>query len=68
MDKKTVKRVIKAAGGASELARKLSISRAAVAQWKHIPIQRVSEIEKITGISRHDLRPDIFSESSDRAA
>jgi DNA-binding transcriptional regulator YdaS (Cro superfamily) len=67
MDTKTVKRVFEKAGGAAELARKLGISRAAVAQWKQVPIQRVAEVERITGVSRYRLRPDIFG-SKDKAS
>ena len=32
----------------------------AVSQWKRIPAVRVMDIEAKTGISRHELRPDVF--------
>jgi DNA-binding transcriptional regulator YdaS (Cro superfamily) len=67
MDKRILKRAKKAAGGPAALARGLKISRSAVSQWNRIPIERVSEVEKITGIPRHELRPDIFR-PSDKAA
>ena len=51
---------IKAAGGASALSRHLKITPQAVLQWKNAPADRVLEIEKVTGVSRHDLRPDVF--------
>jgi len=44
----------------AELARALGITRGAVAKWKSIPPLRVLEIERLTGISKHDLRPDIY--------
>lgn len=47
-------------GRTSELARALNITRAAVFQWKRVPAERVLEVERITGIPRHDLRPDIY--------
>ncbi|MFT3987214.1 MAG: Cro/CI family transcriptional regulator [Aestuariivirga sp.] len=49
------------AGGASALAQALgNISSQAVSQWEKIPASRVLDVERITGISRHELRPDIF--------
>ena len=53
---------ISKAGGASKLARALGITRQAVEQWKGrvVPPEHVLEIEKITGVSRYELRPDIY--------
>lgn len=49
------------AGGPSKLARAIGgVSSQAVSQWKKVPAERVLEVEKITGISRYDLRPDVF--------
>lgn len=42
------------------IARALGISRNAVGKWKRVPAERVLAIEAFTGISRHDLRPDIY--------
>lgn len=47
-------------GSASELARQLGISPAAVLQWEEVPLRRVIEVERISGVSRHELRPDFF--------
>lgn len=50
-------------GRAAEIARRLQISAQAVGKWRRsgrIPIERVIDVEQITGISRHDLRPDIY--------
>ncbi|KQS76831.1 CI repressor [Rhizobium sp. Leaf384] len=63
-----LKTVFVAAGSASELARKLSISPPAVLQWRHVPAGRVLAVEDITGISRHHLRPDIFGPTPNEAA
>ena len=46
--------------GAINLATKLSITRQAVDQWEVCPPARVLEVEAATGISRHELRPDVF--------
>ena len=50
-------------GNKTALAKELGITKGAVSQWTVIPITRVADIEQITGISRHDLRPDIFGAS-----
>jgi len=52
------------AGGMAALARKLDISRQAILQWDRVPAERVLEVEKATGVSRHDLRPDIFGDAA----
>ena len=48
-------------GGNVGVSQKLgSITSQAVSQWTKVPAARVLDIEALTGISRHDLRPDIF--------
>ena len=55
------KKAIQVAGGAAELARKLgNISTAAICQWRIIPSKRVLSVEAATGVSRHELRPDLY--------
>ncbi|MCL8299412.1 MULTISPECIES: transcriptional regulator [Pseudomonas] len=56
-------RAAKAAGGQSALARILKVTPQAVQKMcasGRVPAERVLEIEKATGISRHELRPDIY--------
>lgn len=43
-----------------KLAVALEIAPASISQWKNIPADRVLDIERLTGVSRHDLRPDVF--------
>lgn len=53
----------KAAGGQSALARLLKVTPQAVQKMcasGRVPAERVLEIEKATGVSRHELRPDIY--------
>ncbi|KEY58471.1 YdaS family helix-turn-helix protein [Serratia sp. DD3] len=62
---------IRIAGGQSELARKLSsddsgpVKQQQVWNWLHRekkpPVKHAVLIEKLTGISKEKLRPDIFS-------
>jgi DNA-binding transcriptional regulator YdaS (Cro superfamily) len=47
------------AGSAATLAHKLGVTRQALSQWEVVPMLRVLEVERITGIARHELRPDI---------
>ena len=47
----------------AELARRLEVQPMLVSNWKKrgvIPAERVLSIEEVTGVSRHDLRPDIY--------
>jgi DNA-binding transcriptional regulator YdaS (Cro superfamily) len=49
------------AGSVAALAEKANVSPQAVSQWRRrIPADKVLLIESLTGISRHDLRPDVF--------
>jgi hypothetical protein len=43
----------------AKVARELGLTRAAVLKWKKVPGERLVEIERITGIPRYLLRPDI---------
>lgn len=50
-------------GGASALARAIGrITPQAISQWGRVPAERVLDVERVTGVSRHELRPDIFGE------
>ena len=56
-------RAIDKAGGVAELARKIGIAQPSVSNWERVPAQRVIAVEAATGISRRDLRPDLYDES-----
>ena len=45
----------------AEIARGLGLSRAAITKWPRVPAERVVAVEKITGIPRQLLRPDLWS-------
>ena len=53
-------RAITEAGGVLRLSRALGIKQPSVSKWKRVPAGHVLTIEGLTGISRHDLRHDIF--------
>lgn len=51
---------IKIVGGQAAMARALGISKQAIQFWKITPVHHVLKIEKMTGIPRRQLRPDIY--------
>ncbi len=67
-------KIIDDAGGPKKLADALNamgvapITPQAVSQWKRIPPNRVVAVEAITGVSRHEQRPDIFGPVPEAAA
>jgi TorA maturation chaperone TorD len=63
-----LQKAIDAAGGVSELARKIGIAQPSVSNWLRVPVERVASVEAITGIDRALLRPDIFGGTSTMAS
>lgn len=57
---KIIQRAIEGAGSLSALARGLGITPQSINGWRRIPSDRVLEIERVSGVSRHDLRPDLY--------
>lgn len=55
---------IRAAGGVSELARRLGISQPSVSNWDRVPAERVVAVESVTNVPRAVLRPDLFGGSA----
>lgn len=58
--KTALKRAMDAVGGQAALAAKIGISAQAVSQWDEVPPLRVLEVERASGVSRHELRPDLY--------
>lgn len=58
--KDALRRAIEAAGGLTGLATPLGITAQAVSQWDEVPPLRVLAVERVSGISRHELRPDLY--------
>lgn len=59
-----IQKAREAVGGASALARLLgNVTPQAVTQWRDIPALRVIDIERVTGIPRDELRPDLYPPS-----
>lgn len=53
-------RAIDNVGGLAGLAGPLGISEQAISQWEVVPPLRVLAVERITGVPRHELRPDLY--------
>lgn len=53
-------------GRRQKIALDLGISPSALSMWRRVPADRVLDVERLTGISRHDLRPDIFGPRAGR--
>jgi TorA maturation chaperone TorD len=56
---------IRAAGGVTELARRIGISQPSVSNWSRVPADRVIAVEAATGVARAALRPDLYANSPD---
>lgn len=59
-----LQQAVELAGSQAEIARIAGVSTTAVWKWvqssKRVPAEFVLKIEAATGVSRHDLRPDIY--------
>ena len=44
----------------SWLARRIGVTRGAIAQWDKVPAERMGDVSRATGIPLETLRPDIF--------
>lgn len=55
---------LKGRGRVTELATACGVTHSAVLQWKEVPPVHVITVENVTGISRHELRPDVFGEAA----
>jgi len=57
-------RAVSVAGGQLALAKKIGTSQSRVWNWlnrdSRIPAEFVLPIERATGVSRHELRPDLY--------
>lgn len=60
-----LERAIKEAGGQAALAERIGVTQSLISFWlnsakRGAAPEHVPAIEAATGISRHDLRPDVF--------
>lgn len=70
MNIEALKTAIDAAGGQTALARAIGKSQGHISQWlrrEYVPAEEVLKIEAATGVSRHDLRPDLYPREGEAA-
>jgi len=60
MPEEALAEAVRRAGGIVAVARHFNIDHAVVARWKVVPAPGAIELERLTGVSRHALRPDVF--------
>jgi TorA maturation chaperone TorD len=61
MEDRGLQEAIRAAGGVTELARRIGVSQPSVSNWSRVPSQRVVSVEAATGVPRSILRPDLYA-------
>ena len=64
---KGVTAAISKVGGVKKLAAELGIKQPSVSGWKRVPAERVISVEKISGVSRTILRPDLYPTETEQA-
>jgi TorA maturation chaperone TorD len=57
-----LQQAIHAAGGVTELARRIGVSQPSVSNWTRVPSERVVSVEAATGVPRQILRPDLYGD------
>jgi len=67
---KALDKAISIAGGATRLAETLDVSSMTVSHWRHrdngvVPANRVIPIFNATGVTPHELRPDLYLNPTD---
>jgi DNA-binding transcriptional regulator YdaS (Cro superfamily) len=67
-DKSPLDRAVEKAGGQAKFARLIGVTAQAVSQWDEVPPLRVLEVERVSGVSRHELRPDLYPLESEARA
>ncbi len=66
----SLQKAIAEAGSASALARGLGVSPKTISLWRTrssgvVPVDRVMAIFDLTGVTPHELRPDIYPNPTD---
>ena len=62
MNKQAMLLAIERIGGPKAVGDALGITRQAVEQWPHVPPKHVLRVEALSGVSRYELRPDIYGD------
>ena len=57
---RAVSNAVQQVGSLKRLAERLGISRQALQQWHSVPVKHVLALEQLSGVSRYELRPDVY--------
>ena len=55
-----LQKAIHAAGSGKVLAGRIGVTPQALSQWSQVPPRRVLDVERASGVPRHELRPDLY--------
>lgn len=56
---KGLQKAIDACGSISALAKKIGVKYQSVQQWEDVPPERVPAVSEASGVTKHELRPDL---------
>lgn len=62
-ESETIRKALEQGGGVGAVARAMNLTHEAVRLWRstgRVPAERVVELEKLTGMPREQLRPDLY--------
>jgi DNA-binding transcriptional regulator YdaS (Cro superfamily) len=62
-----LRKAVAAMGNKRRLALALRVSEQAVGQWDWVPAKRVLDVERVSGVPREVLRPDLYRGQEFRA-
>ncbi len=51
---------VAASNGPVKLGGEIGVTPQAISQWRYVPSQRVLDVERVSGVPRHILRPDLY--------
>lgn len=60
-----LQRAVKAVGTRYALAKALKVNPSTILKWHTIPPRRILEVERVTGVDRTILRPDLYRRGRD---
>lgn len=63
-----VEKAAKKSGGIVALALRLGIKHQSLYGWRRVPAEHCLVVEELSGISRHELRPDVYGPAPSKAA
>ncbi|WP_176917932.1 YdaS family helix-turn-helix protein [Superficieibacter sp. 1612_C1] len=62
-----IENAIRQSGSASALGLAVGVTKMAVSLWRRngVPAERVIQVFKVTGVTPHELRPDLYPNPTD---